>query len=131
TSTAWSGSNLRAMILMPPRRGNSTRAELRMPDPSANPYLALAAIAAAGIDGLQRDVVPPPPINRNIYQMSVRDRRRHKIKDLPMNLREAVASLRRDRVIAEALGDHVFKGLVEAKTDRKSTRLNSSHVKIS
>src|SRR5690606_40484168 len=100
-------TNRSAMIRIPARRGNSTRAELRMPDPSANPYLALAAIAAAGIDGLQRDVVPPPPINRNIYQMSVRDRRRHKIKDLPMNLREAVASLRRDRVIAEALGDHV------------------------
>ena len=116
TNIAWSVSNRSAMIRIPARRGNSTRAELRMPDPSAKPYLALAAIAAAGIDGLQRDVVPPPPINRNIYQMSVRDRRRHKIKDLPMNLREAVASLRRDRVIAEALGDHVFKGLVEAKT---------------
>ncbi len=116
TNIAWSVSNRSAMIRIPARRGNSTRAELRMPDPSANPYLALAVVAAAGMDGLRRDLVPPPPINRNIYEMSVRDRRKHKIKDLPANLREAVGSMRRDRVIVDALGDHVFRGLVDAKT---------------
>ena len=113
---AWSISNRSAMIRIPARRGNSTRAELRMPDPSANPYLALAAMAAAGMDGLKRRLDPPPPINRNIYEMSVRDRRRHKIKDLPANLREAVGNLKRDKVIIDALGDHVYRGLVDAKT---------------
>ncbi len=116
TNIAWSVSNRSAMIRIPARRGNSTRAELRMPDPSANPYLALAAMAAAGIDGLERRLEPPPPINRNIYEMSVRDRRKHKIKDLPANLREAVGNLKRDKVIIDALGDHVYRGLVDAKT---------------
>ena len=116
TNIAWSVSNRSAMIRIPARRGNSTRAELRMPDPSANPYLALAAMAAAGIDGLERRLEPPPPINRNIYEKSVRDRRKHKIKDLPANLREAVGNLKRDKVIIDALGDHVYRGLVDAKT---------------
>ena len=81
-----------------------------------SPYLALAVMAAAGIDGLERRLEPPPPINRNIYEMSVRDRRKHKIKDLPANLREAIGNLRRDKVIIDALGDHVYRGLVDAKT---------------
>jgi len=87
-----------------------------MPDPSCNPYLALAAICAAGIDGLERQLVPPPPVNRNIYHMSVRDRRRHKIRELPMTLREAIGTLKRDKTIVEALGEHAFKQFVAAKT---------------
>ncbi|HRP48001.1 MAG TPA: type I glutamate--ammonia ligase, partial [Trueperaceae bacterium] len=116
TNIAWSVSNRSAMIRIPARRGNGTRAEVRMPDPSANPYLALAAMVAAGLDGMKRDLTPPPPIARNIYEMSVRDRRKHKIKELPANLREAVTNLKRDRVIVDALGDHVYKSFVEAKT---------------
>ena len=116
TNIAWSTSNRSAMIRVPARRGNSTRAELRMPDPSCNPYLALAVIAGAGMDGLKRKLAPPPAIMRNIYHMSVRDRRRHKIKELPATLREAMGMLRRDKVIADTLGEHVFKQFIEAKT---------------
>jgi len=116
TNIAWSTSNRSAMIRVPARRGNSTRAELRMPDPSCNPYLALAVIAAAGIDGLERKLMPPPAISRNIYEMSFRDRRRHKIKELPATLREAMGMLKRDRVVINALGQHMFKSFVEAKT---------------
>ena len=116
TNIAWSVSNRSAMIRVPARRGNSTRAELRMPDPSCNPYLALAVICAAGIDGLERKLEPPPPVNRNIYQMSVRDRRRHKIKELPATLREALGNLRRDGTIVTALGEHAFKQFVANKT---------------
>lgn len=116
TNIAWSVSNRSAMIRIPARRGNGTRAELRMPDPSANPYLALAVMVAAGIDGLERGLTPPPPIARNIYEMSVRDRRRHKIRELPANLREAVTNLKRDRAMVDALGDHVYRNFVEAKT---------------
>jgi len=116
TNIAWSVSNRSAMIRIPARRGNGTRAELRMPDPSANPYLALAVTVAAGIDGLERGLTPPPPIARNIFEMSVRDRRRHKIKELPANLREAITNLKRDRIVVDALGDHVYRHFVEAKT---------------
>ena len=86
-----------------------------MPDPSCNPYLALAAMMAAGMDGVENKLTPPPPIQRNIYQMSVRDRRKHKIKELPGTLREAIIALEKDSVIKAALGEHAFSHFVEAK----------------
>jgi len=115
TNIAWSASNRSAMIRIPARRGVGTRSELRMPDPSCNPYLALAAMLAAGTDGIENNLIPPPPIQRNIYQMSVRDRRNHKIKELPGTLREAISALEKDRVIRRALGEHAFDHFIEAK----------------
>ena len=116
TNIAWSASNRSAMIRIPARRGASTRSELRMPDPSCNPYLALAVMLAAGLDGIENNLTPPPAIQRNIYEMSVRDRRKHKIKELPGTLREAVGALQRDQVIKNALGEHVFDHFIDAKT---------------
>jgi len=116
TNIAWSASNRSAMIRIPARRGLGTRSELRMPDPSCNPYLALAVLLAAGKDGIERDLTPPPAIQRNIFEMSVRDRRRHKIKELPGTLREALIALKRDRVMVDALGGHAFRHFVDAKT---------------
>jgi glutamine synthetase len=116
TSIAWSVSNRSAMIRVPMKRGVSTRAELRMPDPSCNPYLAFAAIAAAGLDGITKDMIPPPPIERNIFDMTVRERRTHKIKELPTTLREALQELRKDKVIQDALGSHIYKQFNDAKT---------------
>ena len=115
TNIAWSASNRSAMIRIPARRGVGTRAELRMPDPSCNPYLALAVMAAAGADGIERKLLPPPPIQRNIYQMTVRERRKHKIRELPGTLREALEALRKDPVIREALGEHVYTHFLQAK----------------
>jgi glutamine synthetase len=114
TNIAWSASNRSAMIRVPARRGVGTRTELRMPDPSCNPYLALAVILAAGLDGIERNLVPPPDIHRNIYQMSVRDRRKHKIRELPGSLREALITLQKDRVVRDALGDHIYSQYIEA-----------------
>ena len=116
TNIAWSASNRSAMIRIPARRGLGTRSELRMPDPSCNPYLALAVMLAAGRDGIERDLMPPPAIQRNIFEMSVRDRRRHKIKELPGTLREALVALQKDRTMVEALGEHAFEHFVGAKT---------------
>lgn len=115
TNVAWSASNRSAMIRIPARRGVGTRAELRMPDPSANPYLALAVMLAAGLDGIEKGFLPPPPIQRNIYRMTVRERRKHKIRELPGTLREALEALRKDKVIQEALGEHVYTHFVQAK----------------
>lgn len=115
TNVAWSASNRSAMIRIPARRGMGTRAELRMPDPSANPYLALAVMLAAGLDGIEKGFLPPPPIQRNIYRMTVRERRKHKIRELPGTLREALEALRKDKVIQEALGEHVYTHFVQAK----------------
>ncbi len=115
TNVAWSVSTRTAMIRVPARRGVGTRAELRTPDPSANPYLALAAILAAGLDGLRQGLEPPPPIRRDIAEMSVRDRRRHRIKELPGTLRQALDALERDPVIQEALGRPIYRHFLKAK----------------
>ncbi len=116
TNIAWSASNRSAMIRIPARRGLSTRSELRMPDPTCNPYLALAVMLAAGLDGIERKLTPPPAIQRNIYEMSARDRRKHKIKELPASLGQALVAMRRDEVVAKALGEHTFAQFLEAKT---------------
>ena len=115
TNIAWSASNRSAMIRIPARRGVGTRSELRMPDPSCNPYLALTAMMAAGMDGVENKLTPPPPIQRNIYQMSVRDRRKHKIKELPGTLSEAISALEKDPVMKAALGEHTYSHFIDAK----------------
>ncbi|GHF31734.1 glutamine synthetase [Deinococcus metalli] len=112
---AWSTSNRSALIRIPAKRGNSTRAEVRMPDPSCNPYLALAVMLAAGLDGIEQDMEPAPAIQRNIFRMTVREKRHHRVKELPTDLREAVEELQKDEVIARALGEHVLDHFVEAK----------------
>ncbi len=106
-NVAWSTSNRSALIRIPAKRGNSTRAEFRMPDPSCNPYLALALILAAGLDGIQAGLEPPPAIQRNIFKMTVREKRHHKIRELPGNLSEAVDALERDEIMVAALGEHL------------------------
>jgi glutamine synthetase len=116
TNIAWSASNRSAMIRVPARRGLSTRCELRMPDPASNPYLASTVMMAAGIDGIERNLTPPPAIQRNIFDMSVRDRRKYKIKELPATLREALVALRKDKVVRDALGEHAFEHFIDAKT---------------
>ncbi|BDP41576.1 glutamine synthetase [Deinococcus aetherius] len=114
-NVAWSTSNRSALIRIPAKRGQSTRAEVRMPDPSCNPYLALAAMLAAGLDGIQEGMEPPPAIGRNIFRMTVREKRHHRIRELPTDLREAVDELEKDPVIAGALGEHVLDHFVAAK----------------
>lgn len=114
-NVAWSTSNRSALIRIPAKRGHATRAEMRMPDPSCNPYLALAAMLAAGLDGIGEKLEPPPAIGRNIFRMTVREKRHHRIRELPSDLREAVDELAKDPVIAGALGEHVLDHFVAAK----------------
>lgn len=112
---AWSTSNRSAMVRIPARRGAGTRAELRMPDPSCNPYLALAVMLAAGLDGIEKQMEPAPAIQRNIYHMTVREKRKHKIRELPGDLNQAVDALERSEVLTECLGQHVLEHFIEAK----------------
>lgn len=71
---AWSAQNRSPLIRIPASRGLSTRIELRSVDPSANPYLAMAVILAAGLDGVKNEIEPPAPIDRNIYVMNAEER---------------------------------------------------------
>jgi glutamine synthetase len=115
TNLAWSMRNRSPLIRIPDKRGPSTRCELRMPDPSANPYLALAVQLASGLDGIKRKLTPPDPVNKNIFAMSHRERRRLRIAELPRDLHEALDCLQKDKVVQEALGNHVFERLLGAK----------------
>jgi len=114
-NVAWSMRNRSPLIRVPERRGPGTRVELRSPDPSANPYLALAVMLAAGLDGVAASADWREPVNENIWEMSHRERRRLRIDDLPHDLNEALDELEKDEVITGALGEHVTRHFIEAK----------------
>jgi glutamine synthetase len=112
---AWSGRNRSPLIRIPAKRGNSTRVELRNPDPACNPYLAIAVALKAGLDGIKNKIQPLPPTNQNIYHMTAAERKELSIESLPGNLAEAMQELAKDDVIKSALGEHVYEKFVEAK----------------
>ena len=114
-NVAWSHHNRSPLVRIPARRGKGTRLELRMPDPSANPYLALAVQLAAGLDGIRGKINPPDPVDRNIWELSVRDRRKYKIAELPRDLGEAVDLMKRSAFMKQVLGEHVYNNFVAAK----------------
>ena len=114
-NVAWSMRNRSPMIRIPDRRGLGTRVELRVPDPAANPYLALAVMLAAGLDGIETKADYREPVNQNIWEMSFREKRRLRIDDLPHDLNEACDELEKDKIITEALGDHIAAHFVAAK----------------
>jgi len=116
----WARINRSALIRIPQiSKGqlNSTRIELRCPDPASNPYLAFACMLAAGMDGMARKLTPPDPVEENLYHFDAAKLESRKIRQLPGTLREALDELAADEVIAEALGEHVFERFVEAKTE--------------
>ncbi|MFE6796831.1 type I glutamate--ammonia ligase [Paenibacillus chitinolyticus] len=112
---AWSASNRSPMIRIPASRGLSTRVEVRNPDPAANPYLALAVLLRAGLDGIKNKTQLPPPTDRNIYVMTEEERIEQGIPSLPGNLREALDELLKSEVISDALGEHALAHFVELK----------------
>ncbi len=114
-NVAWSMRNRTPMIRIPERRGLGTRIEFRAPDPSANPYLALAVQLAAGLDGIETRADHREPVNQNIWEMSHREKRRLRIDDLPHDLNEACDELEKDDVIQAALGTHVATHFLAAK----------------
>ena len=114
----WAQLNRSALIRVPahgPQREGATRVELRCPDPSANPYLAFAAMLAAGLDGIERDLTPPPPVNEDVYDFDERDLRERAIGVLPGTLAEALDALEQDEVIQEALGPDITAAFMRAK----------------
>jgi glutamine synthetase len=112
---AWSCRNRSPLIRIPAKRGASTRVELRSPDPSCNPYLALAVQLKAGLDGIKNKLQPPSSVDLNIYEMTQEDRNTHGITSLPGSLLEALQELAKNSVIREALGEHIYNRYIEAK----------------
>jgi len=115
---SWARQNRSALIRVPAIRAGrtaATRIELRCPDPAANPYLAYAVMLAAGLDGIERELPLPEPIEENLYHFTEDDLRRRNVATLPATLGEAMAELERDEVVREALGEHVVEKLLEAQ----------------
>jgi glutamine synthetase len=117
TNIAWSEKNRSPLVRVPAARGTATRIELRMPDPSCNPYLALAVMFRAGLDGIDKKIDPGPPVNKNIFTMSHRERRHLRIDELPGNLSEALDELEKDDLVRDTLGGHVFEHFLAAKRE--------------
>lgn len=112
---AWSGQNRSPLVRIPESRGLSTRLELRSVDPSANPYLALAVLLASGLDGIKKELSPPESVDSNIYIMSEAERLERRIEQLPSTLYNALKALKQDKLIQDALGNHLYSNFMEAK----------------
>lgn len=108
---SWSTGNRSALVRVPAPRGNSTRVELRSPDPTCNPYLTFAAMLTAGMEGVRKQIEPPAGIDTNIYHMTPEERARAGIETLPRDLYDAHQALLTDDLICRALGSHVVDAL--------------------
>jgi len=114
---AWSARNRSPLIRIPAARGSSTRLELRCPDPACNPYLALAAILTAGLDGIENKIQPPVSTDKNIFSMNEAQRKEEGIFSLPGSLKEAIDELESSPLAREAMGSHIFSKFIEAKNE--------------
>lgn len=112
---AWSATNRSPLIRIPATGGEGTRIELRSPDPSANPYLALAVCLRAGLDGIVNKIEPPASVDCNIFEMTCEERLARGIEELPGNLLEAIGELEKDTFLQEVLGNHVCQSYIAAK----------------
>ncbi|RJO64853.1 MAG: glutamine synthetase [Myxococcales bacterium] len=117
TLIAWSERNRSPLVRIPDRRGDGTRAELRCPDPSCNPYLAIAVMLASGLDGIQNRIDPGPPTNRNVYEMNEEEMKKLGITSLPGSLLEAVETLEADQLMRETIGNHIAERYIAAKRE--------------
>ena len=91
--------------------------ELRSPDPTANPYLTLAVILRAGLDGIRNQILPPKDVDCNIFKMSAEERQARGIEELPGTLMEAVSCMEEDAFMRETLGNHIFEKYITLKKE--------------
>lgn len=114
----WGNTNRSALVRIPQARqgvASSTRAEVRFPDPSCNPYLAFAAMLYAGLDGIEKKMEVPKPVEENVYHFDDSKLREKYIGTLPGSLREAMDELAKDEVVKAGIGSHIYEKLTEAQ----------------
>ncbi|TMB93005.1 MAG: glutamine synthetase [Chloroflexi bacterium] len=113
---SWARTNRGALIRVPHvGRSEATRVELRSPDPSCNPYLAFAVMLRCGLDGVERKLPLPAPVEESLYGFDDVELQRRNVAVLPDNLEDAVDALEADDVVIDALGDHLAERFIEAK----------------
>jgi glutamine synthetase len=129
---SWAQKNRTALIRVPlyrPGNEKATRAEIRCPDPSCNPYLAFAVLLAAGLEGIEKKYKVPEAIEPNIYKMEMSEREHRGLVALPGNLFEAIEETEKSRLIKEVLGEHIFsRFLINKKKEWEDYRIQvTSH----
>lgn len=115
---SWARRNRSDLIRVPeyrPGRENSTRIELRSPDPACNPYFAFSVMLAAGLEGIEKGYQVPDPIEENVYEMTGEERKKRGIDTLPDSLWEAIQLTEKSELMRRALGDHVFDSFIKNK----------------
>jgi glutamine synthetase len=115
---SWAQRNRSDLIRLPQYKvgkEKETRFEIRSPDPAANPYLCFSVLLAAGLAGVEQKLVPPPPVEENVYHMPDKEKKRRRIGQLPGSLWEAIQLTEKSSLVREALGDHVFNAFIENK----------------
>ena len=127
TFLSWSERNRSPLVRVPAKRKSGTRIELRSPDPSANPYLALTVMLKAGLDGIKKGLLPPDPVDKNLYTISKREKARLKISSLPGNLFEALYFMEKDKLVRAALGNHIYDHFLAAKRQEWESYIQQVH----
>jgi glutamine synthetase len=115
---SWARRNRADLVRVPeykPGKEKATRIEFRSPDPACNPYLAFSVMLAAGLDGVENGLEPPPPVEENVYEMTEEEREKRGIGILPASLLEAILLAEKSEVVRKALGEHVFKAFIANK----------------
>jgi glutamine synthetase len=115
---SWARRNRSDLIRVPeyrPGREKATRIEYRSPDPACNPYLVFSVMLAAGLEGIEKGLEPPPPVKENVYEMTNEERRKRGIGTLPASLLEAIMLTEKSEVVHKALGAHVFDAFIKNK----------------
>jgi glutamine synthetase len=131
---SWARRNRSTMIRVPmykPGKEMATRIEFRSPDPSCNPYLSFAVMLGAGMDGIEKKMELPDPIEEDIFEMNPAERRAHGITDLPGNLYSAILETEKSKLVREILGDHIFNKFIENKKiewDRYRTHVSAYEI---
>ncbi|QNQ80190.1 type I glutamate--ammonia ligase [Lactobacillus sp. PV034] len=112
---SWATKNRSPLVRIPDADEIGTRLEMRSADPMANPYLLLAAVLKAGLDGIKQEKMPMEPITSNVFEMSEEERAKRGIKPLPSTLHNAIKAFKEDKLMEETLGDHLTHSFIESK----------------
>ncbi len=115
---SWARRNRSDLIRVPeyrPGKENATRIEFRSPDPACNPYLTFSVMLAAGLEGIEKGLEPPEPVEENVYEMTGEEREKRGISTLPASLQEAILLTEKSEIVRKALGEHVFSAFIQNK----------------
>jgi glutamine synthetase len=115
---AWAMRNRSALVRVPlykPGKEKATRVEFRSPDPACNPYLAFAVMLAAGLEGIEKGYELPEPVEKDIYELSLEEKRTLGIESLPGNLIDAIEKVEQSELVRKALGDHIHENFIMSK----------------